>query len=129
MREAVVDASVVVEMLAGDAEAALAILAPFDELHAPAHLDVECLSALRRLLLGGRDAPDGFLEQVAALGELPITRHNLAPLLPRMASLAYNATPYASAYIALAEGLDVPLLTADTRIASVPGITCQVMVF
>lgn len=128
MREAVVDASIVVEMLVGDAEAALAMLAPYDDLHAPAHLDVECLNALRKLLLGGRESRADFLESTAALSELPITRHHLSPLLPRMASLADNATPYDSAYIALAEALEAPLLTADSRIATVPGITCQVSV-
>ena len=128
MRDAVVDASVIVELVAGDTEAAVAMLAPFDELHAPAHLDAECLSAFRRLLLGGRGSIADFLDHTSTLGDLPITRHQLAPLLPRMAALTFNATPYDSAYIALAEALGAPLLTADARMAAVPGITCRVAV-
>jgi PIN domain nuclease of toxin-antitoxin system len=32
------------------------------------------------------------------------------------------------AYVALAEALDVPLLTADTRVGRVPGTTCRIEV-
>jgi predicted nucleic acid-binding protein len=35
-------------------------------------------------------------------------------------------TPYDAAYIALAEGLDVVLVTADTRLARAPGVRCDV---
>ena len=37
-----------------------------------------------------------------------------------------NVTPYDAAYVALAEALGVPLLTADARLANAPGIRCEV---
>ena len=37
-----------------------------------------------------------------------------------------NVTFYDALYVALAVALDVPLLTADARLARVPGLPCQV---
>jgi predicted nucleic acid-binding protein len=41
---------------------------------------------------------------------------------------AYNFSYYDALYVALAARLGVPLLTADKRIASVPGLPCAVEV-
>ena len=54
------------------------------------------------------------------------TRHAHRPLLPRCWELRDNVTPYDAAYVALAEALGVPLLTADARLANAPGIRCEV---
>jgi predicted nucleic acid-binding protein len=35
-------------------------------------------------------------------------------------------TAYDAAYVALAELLDAPLLTADAKLAATPGPTCQI---
>jgi hypothetical protein len=37
-----------------------------------------------------------------------------------------NLTAYDASYVALAEALDVRLLTADPRIARAPGLACQI---
>lgn len=37
-----------------------------------------------------------------------------------------NVTPYAAAYVALAEGLGCPVVTADTRLARATGLRCDV---
>jgi predicted nucleic acid-binding protein len=42
-------------------------------------------------------------------------------LLPRMWQLRANLTGYAAAYVALAETLEVPLLTCDAKLAAAPG--------
>jgi predicted nucleic acid-binding protein len=39
-----------------------------------------------------------------------------------------NLSVYDAAYDALAEALDVPLVTADPRLARAPGTTCQIEV-
>jgi hypothetical protein len=35
-------------------------------------------------------------------------------------------TPYDAAYIAVAEALDIALVTADARLARAPGIKCEI---
>lgn len=48
-----------------------------------------------------------------------------APLV-RRAGPAGNVTAYDACYVALAEALDCPLLSADTRLAGAPGTTCVI---
>jgi len=47
-------------------------------------------------------------------------------LLPRIWELRHNVTAYDAAYLALAEGLDAPLLTGDGRLVDAPGHTARV---
>ena len=46
-----------------------------------------------------------------------------------MIQLAPNATAFDSGYLVLAELLEVPLYTCDAKLATVPGIHCEVVVF
>lgn len=57
---------------------------------------------------------------------MPIDRFAHAPLLERCWDLRANLTVYAAAYVALAELIDAPLLTADSKLAAGPGVTCAV---
>ena len=60
------------------------------------------------------------------LAALPIRRAPHRPLLARCWELRDNVTVYDAAYVALAELLDVVLLTADARLASAPpGTRCE----
>jgi predicted nucleic acid-binding protein len=43
----------------------------------------------------------------------------------RIWELRDNLTPYDAAYVALAEALEVPLVTADQRLAQASGIDCE----
>jgi predicted nucleic acid-binding protein len=63
------------------------------------------------------------LEDLRALG---ITRYAHEPLLDRIWQLRANTTAYDAAYLALAEGLDAPLLTFDGRLANAPGHRAQI---
>jgi predicted nucleic acid-binding protein len=44
----------------------------------------------------------------------------------RAYELRANLTAYDASYVALAEGLGCPLLTADARLSRAPGIRCPV---
>ncbi len=48
------------------------------------------------------------------------------PLLSRCWALRENLTVCDAAYVALAEALDVTLLTADARLAAASGTRCEI---
>jgi len=47
------------------------------------------------------------------------------PLLDRCWELRDTVSVYDAAYVALAEAVDAPLLTADRRLAAAPGAHCN----
>lgn len=124
----VVDASVVATALGDDGvdgDTARARLRD-EDLAAPALVDLEVLSVLRRQLLVG--ALDLRRAQLAFddLADMPMQRAPHQPLLARCWDLRDNLTPYDAAYVALAEMLGTSLLTADAHLANAPGVTCDV---
>lgn len=60
--------------------------------------------------------------------EFPITVFPTSPLLRRGWELRPNLTAYDACYLALAEAVNRPLLTADRRLANAPGIRCTIEV-
>jgi predicted nucleic acid-binding protein len=119
----VVDASALTELLlgrpAGDPVAAALREHDFD-LHAPHLVDVEVLSALRRVVAAGDASPTRAAEAVADLLDLPLERYPHDDLVPRIWDLRENFSAYDSTYLALAEVIaeaGAPLLTTDTRLA------------
>jgi predicted nucleic acid-binding protein len=124
----VVDASVVVTALADDGpdgDLCRGRLAG-QTLAAPHLLDLEVGSVLRRLVRNG-DVPERRAHlALADLADLPVERAPSLPLLPRCWELRDNLTIYDAAYVALAETLDVRLLTADGRLARATGPRCTV---
>lgn len=126
----VVDASVLVTVLADDGpDGDLARRRMRGErLSAPMLVDLEVLSAWRRLHAAGSLDARRVELAMADLRDLPIERAPLAPLLDRCWDLRDNLTVYDAAYVALAEVLDVALVTSDGRLARAPGIACDVEV-
>jgi len=124
----VVDASVLVTTLAddgADGDRARARLRG-ERLTAPEGIDLEVVSAWRRLVTAGHlDVPRAQLA-LQDLGELRLRRVSHRPLLARCWELRENLTIYDAAYVALAEMLDVAFLTADTSLALAPGPRCQI---
>lgn len=126
----VVDASVLVTALADDnvdGQNARSRLSR-ENLVAPQIIDLEVLSVLRRLALAGRVNQHRAEMALADLIDLPMHRADHMPLLNRCWQLRSNLTTYDAAYVALAEALDVTLLTADSRLAQAPGIRCRIEV-
>ncbi len=122
----VIDASVLVDALlvAGPARERLAS----DNLQVPELIDAELLSVLRRLVLAGQ-LPEGHaLQALATANQLGLRRHPSRSLWPRAWELRTNLSAYDALYVALAEQLNAPLLTADARLARAPGLRCVVEV-
>lgn len=97
-----------------------------ETLAAPDLARIEVLSVLRRQVLNGSLSPPQAENAVANLSDLPITVYPTQALLGRCWQLGDNVTPYDATYVALAEALACPLLTADTRLARAPGPTCPI---
>ena len=120
----VVDASALTELVLGRAAGEVAgehMAAHGFALHAPHLVDVEVLSALRRLVASGETTAARAGEAIADLLDLPIERYPHDILVPRLWALRENFSAYDASYVALAEAIadePVPLLTADARLAA-----------
>lgn len=64
--------------------------------------------------------------ELTDLAELPVKCAPSLPLLPRCWELRDDLTIYDATYVALAEILDVRLLTADGRLARTTGPRCPI---
>lgn len=126
----VVDASVLATALADDGADGDLVRNRLrgERLVAPELVDLEVLSTFRRAARGGRldDRRSGqALEDLAAL---PLRRVSHLPLVDRIWELRDNLSAYDASYVALAEMLDCPLLTADGGIVKASGVRCVVEV-
>jgi predicted nucleic acid-binding protein len=124
----VVDASVLAPAIAddgADGDRARARMAG-ETLVAPELVFLEVASVLRRATRADRLDARRAGQALADLSALPLRSAPHLPLLPRAWELRDNATVYDGAYLALAELLDAPLLTADRRLQTVPGTRCTV---
>jgi predicted nucleic acid-binding protein len=127
MKLAVVDASVLVAFYATNdhrRSATVTRLTVEDSLFAPAHLDVEVISALRGMARASPEVGRTVPWALRHLAGFPIRRVPVPPLLVRMWDLRNNMTPYDAAYVALAERLDGTLITCDAKMAAASGVTC-----
>lgn len=93
---------------------------------APHLLDAEVGHALRAHVRSGLlDAGDAVVA-VDDLAEMRIERVGHGGLLHRAWALRENVSFYDALYIALAERLDMPLVTFDARLATAPGHRAEV---
>lgn len=99
-----------------------------EQLAAPALIDLEVVSVWRGLARGGHLDPRRVGLALDDLQDLPIQRVGHTAFLARCWELRDNLTIYDAAYVALAEALQVPLLTSDRRLARSTGPRCTIEV-
>jgi predicted nucleic acid-binding protein len=125
----VVDASVFVDAVAFEGEAGAAARTELNSLQAFAVPDVfraEVVSALRSLVLAGRLDFGRSEQALRQLREISVDLFPFEPYLRRVWELRENLSVYDAWYVALAEGLETVLITADSRLANAPGPRCLV---
>ena len=99
----VLDASVVVELLTNG------------PLSSAIRIDIEVLSALRKLAAGRRIDAHRSREFLEALANLPAERYPHLPLMSRIWELRNDFTGYDAAYISLAEETGAVLYTCAEK--------------
>lgn len=115
----VVDASALVEYLLGTEMgqwASATITGAHADLRIPALCDVEVCSALRSVLRRGSMPGERGREAVQDYLDLPLTRHGHTFLLHRIMALRHSVSAYDATYLALADELGAPLLSANLRL-------------
>jgi len=88
---------------------------------------VEAVSAIRRLTGGEGIDRERARAMVWVLMRAPFRRHPATPLLGRVWELRDSHSAYDAAHLALAERLEVPLLTSDHRLARSGGHRASVI--
>lgn len=95
--------------------------------HAPHLLDAEVGNVLRRKVLRGElESGDAVLLMVHAATLVDLRYEMTGALGSGAWALRDSLTFYDAVYAALAQALDLPLLTADARLARAPGLPCRV---
>jgi predicted nucleic acid-binding protein len=125
----VLDSSAIVALLVDGGQAGdwVASTVRSGSLAAPELAMFETANVLRRLQLAGR------LERVEAtlahqdLQSLPLELWPYLPLADRAWELRETLTAYDASYVSLAELLDAPLITLDTRLNRASGPNCSIL--
>lgn len=121
----VVDASVVTALLTGHAATGLisSELHEDSDVAAPAHLDVEVMSALRGRMLGKHLTKTGLRKAAVRLGAMPVRRVPFANPKLLLATVDWfdNLSAYDACYVQLASECGAKLLTGDKGMATAAG--------
>jgi predicted nucleic acid-binding protein len=128
----VIDCSAMIELLAAKTHTGDAIahrVTSAQTLYAPYVLDGEVISALLGLRRGQKISEREADAALSSYCAFPVERQDVLPLWPRLKGLHANLSAYDAQYVALAEALDVPLVTADSRIKRGGIARCKVEVF
>jgi predicted nucleic acid-binding protein len=127
-RRVVCDASALTALLIDggpDGQWAAAVVAGA-ELIAPSLVDFETSNIIRRHEAADLISADQAVQAHADLLDLAIERWPYELLATRAWELRLNLSIYDASYVALAELLDVGLVTLDRRIARAPGPRCTI---
>lgn len=122
----VLDASAGVAALLHDGQARRRVAA--ESVHVPHLIDVEVVSALRRLAAAGELRNHDAHRAIAVWVGLGLIRYAATPLLERVWELKASISSYDATYVALAENLECELVTADSKLAGANGMRCSITV-
>lgn len=128
MARVVCDASAVVALLLDegpDGRWATEALTGAD-LVAPSLLPFEAANVIRRHESAGHITADQAAQAHADLLDLAVEEWPYELLAARAWQLRRNLTSYDAGYVALAELLNVTLVTLDSKIGQAPGLRCSV---
>jgi predicted nucleic acid-binding protein len=95
-------------------------------LAAPSLLLFEAANVIRRHELASLISHDQAIQAHRDLLDLTVEQWPYDLLAPRVWQLRRNLTTYDAGYVALAELLDVTLVTLDRRLSRTPGLQCRV---
>jgi predicted nucleic acid-binding protein len=121
----VVDATTIVSglLMRGDARDFLAN----NELHIPTLADSEIVSTLTRMVRNKDLAATAAKSTLDAWLGIAVQRHMAYSDLLRMWDLRHNVKAYDATYVALAERLQIPLVTCDKRLTTAAGVKCELV--
>ena len=123
MTRYVVDASVAVEyLLRTPLGLTVADMIESASLAAPALIDAEVLSVLRRAVLNGHLEEARARMGIDDLLQWPVDRISHRSLAPLAWRYHRNVSAYDAFYIATARLQGLPLMTADARLSRAPGL-------
>lgn len=100
-----------------------------ESLHAPHLLDLEVAQVLRRLARENLISQQRAEQALEDFLSVRVARYPHTVFLPRVWRLRHNLSAYDAAYVVLAEKLNAPLISRDTRLSSAPGHVAQVELF
>lgn len=127
---AVVDTSALMELLIGaDPDHKLVQRLLTSTSAAPQLLTAESLHVLRKLARRGLITDGQAEEALDNLLDVPIALIDHVPLARRAWELRHVAPAHDALYLALAEELDVPLVTCDARLAGASGHKAEVELY
>ncbi|AHH99975.1 type II toxin-antitoxin system VapC family toxin [Kutzneria albida] len=130
MLDAVVDTSALIALFTGnEQDRALVNRMLAATAAAPELLDAEVLSVLRRMVRHGDLTRGQARVTLTTIQASPITRIPHANLVDRAWQLQDSITAYDALYVALAELLDVPLITCDAKLAGSNGHQAKVELY
>lgn len=129
MTPVVIDASAGVELVADTVRGrALRALLPAGSVPwVPEIFYVECGAVLRRWDLNRVLSEDEIATTVEQLVAWPLRIAQVRPLFRDAWRRRHNISLADAVYVALAEGLDAPLLTDDHKLANAPGLPVQTL--
>ena len=100
-----------------------------ESLYAPHLLDLEVAQVLRRMVREGLISDQRAEQALEDFLNMRVSRYPHFVLLPRIWRLRHNLSAYDAAYVVLAEKLNAPLISRDSRLPSAPGHVAQIELF
>lgn len=97
------------------------------QIAAPDLLNIEVLQVLRRRVSAGICTPRDAEEARSLLRALNIRFYEHSLLADRVWDLRENLSAYDATYVALAELLNVRVVTSDAKLAGAPGIAADIV--